>query len=215
MTATAISPPFPPPGPPELRLEPGESATLRLVRAEDGAAPDLATRVALTDHGERLEIRFDCDDPAPWATLRERDAPLWEEEVVEVFLAPGGATPLRYFELEVNPLGALFDAVVDSPHGDRREWKVDRSWSCADLAWSASLRDDGSGWSARLALPWNALASRSTDRALDVWRANFYRIDRPLRSRDARSEFSAWSPTLATPADFHRPARFGFLRRRL
>ena len=38
---------------------------------------------------------------------------------------------------------------------------------------------------------------------------NFYRIDRP---RDgSKAEFSCWSPTLETPANFHLPARFGLL----
>jgi len=43
---------------------------------------------------------------------------------------------------------------------------------------------------------------------LFLWRGNLYRIERP---RDGEPEFSAWSPTLTRPADFHQPARFGTL----
>ena len=43
------------------------------------------------------------------------------------------------------------------------------------------------------------------------WRANFYRVDRGAPS-GAGDEFSAWSPILKQPADFHETERFGVLR---
>ena len=196
---------------PRIRLVRGAAVTIeRLSRAEDGAAPALATRVELLDDGWNLHVRFDCDDPEPWSTLTARDAPLWQEEVVELFVAPGAETPRRYAELELNPAGALFDALVDSPHGDRNGMRVDRDWSCAGLVTEARLRADGSGWSARFVLPWRALAGDAEPALASIWRANFFRIDRP---RNAPAEFSAWSPTGIRPADFHRPARFGILER--
>lgn len=194
---------------PELRLAPGVPVAIdALVRAEDGGRPALATRVELVDDGAALHVRFDCDDPEPWSSLVARDAPLWQEEVVELFVAAGAATPTRYFEFEVNPAGALFDAAVVSPHGDRREMRVDPGWNCAGLEWSAELRDDRSGWRARLVVPWRSLDPN--DRRERIWRANFFRIDRP---RGASPEFSAWSPTGVRPADFHRPIAFGILAR--
>ena len=67
----------------------------------------------------------------------------------------------------------------------------------------ASTRRDGR-WSATLRIP---LASLHPGPLPPRWRANFYRID-----RGAEDEFSAWSPTLADPPDFHVPERFGVLR---
>jgi len=196
---------------PRIRLLKGVASTIeRLSRAEDGGAPALATRVELLDDGENLDVRFDCDDPEPWSTLTARDAPLWQEEVVELFVAPGAETPRRYVELELNPAGALFDAVVDSPRGDRNGMHVDLDWSCAGLETKVLSRPDGSGWSARFVVPWRALAGHADLARATTWRANFFRIDRP---RDAPAEFSAWSPTGVRPADFHRPARFGILER--
>ncbi|MEZ4835614.1 MAG: hypothetical protein R2873_27085 [Caldilineaceae bacterium] len=59
-------------------------------------------------------------------------------------------------------------------------------------------------------LPWMAIAPAREKPA--VWRANFYRIERPREGRSVHpTEFSCWSPTLTEPADFHRPARFGIL----
>lgn len=38
------------------------------------------------------------------------------------------------------------------------------------------------------------------------WRGNFYRIDVP---QGGNKEYSCWSPTMASPACFHKPLYFG------
>lgn len=193
---------------PALRLERGVPLALPpLVRASDGAPPARATRVTLLDDGEQLHVDFDCDDPDPWATLAQRDGPLWQEEVVEVFLAPGRATPNRYFEFELNPLGTLFDARVECPNGDRRGLAVDSGWDCAGLAARVAIDRPAARWRAGLAIPWRGLAAGAR---VAEWRLNVYRVERP---RPGDAEYSAWSPTRVAPADFHRPARFGYLTR--
>lgn len=73
-----------------------------------------------------LLVRFDCVDLEPWATLAGRDEPLWQEEVVELFLAAGEADPATYVELEVNPLGALFDGLIANPGLERARSR--RTW---------------------------------------------------------------------------------------
>jgi len=197
------------PAPPRLALHPGESARLDLLDAVTGARPRRATRVELHDDGGHLVARFTAESPEPRATLTARDAPLWREEVVELFVAGGRATPQRYAEFEVNPLGALFDALVDSPHGDRTGMRVDPAWDCRGLTVAARIDRDALCWHAELALPWREIPGFAP--GLREYRLNCYRIDRPHDG--AAAEYSAWSPTLAAPADFHRPARFGHLLR--
>lgn len=194
--------------PPAVDLAPGRPLALELVRAVDGRRPRRATTVELEASSELLVVRFDAESPDPWATIRERDGRLWEEEVVELFVAPGAGTPRRYFEIEINPLGTLFEAVVDSPAGDRRGMTVDRSWNCAGLAAAVEIDREARRWRTRLELPWRALAADGA--APQVLRMNLFRVERP---RDgAPPEHSAWSPTFVDPADFHRPARFGVVR---
>jgi hypothetical protein len=151
-------------------------------------------------------VRFDCVDPHVWATHTLRDAPLWEEETVELFLAPGAETPVTYFEFEVNPLGTVFDAVVRNPRGDRRDMEVDASWDCPGLGAGAKVDRRSGAWAAWLSIPWGSLVEQGP--VPREWRANLYRIERP---RGEPAEFSCWSPTETDPADFHRPARFGRL----
>lgn len=161
------------------------------------------TRLAWDDR--HLHIEMHCEDEDAWGTLVERDAPLWQEEVVEVFLAAGGSDAKMYYEFEVSPLGALFDARVSSPHGTREEMVVERDWNCENILWSVSKQPFRQDWIARLAIPWRGLGLSRAPREL---RANFFRVERP---RNGVDELSGWSPTETDPPDFHRPEKFGFL----
>ena len=172
---------------------------LRLVDARNGAAPRLATAVRLGVRGGALLVRFDGRDRGVVATLTGRDDPLWKEDVFEVFLTPRDP-PTVYYEFEVNPLGALFDARIQSPDGRRQTMKADVSWNCPGF--SARVRRRKDRWSAVFTIPLAPLGGGETA----AWRANFYRID-----RGDTDEYSAWSPTGAGPPDFHLPGRFGYL----
>jgi hypothetical protein len=170
------------------------------VNTQTGAPPALATAVRVGLRDGALVVRFDCRDEGTVATLRGRDEPLWTEDVCEVFLSPFDP-PSVYFEFEVNPLGALFDARVESPDLARRTMRVDAKWNLPGF--SIRTRERPRRWSALLNIP---LAPLAPDGIPRIWRANFFRVD-----RGATDEYTAWSPTFETSPDFHAPARFGFL----
>jgi hypothetical protein len=176
-----------------------------LVRSDGGGPPSQATTARLCHTRRSLYVRFECDDADIWGTYTKRDDPLWREEAVEVFLAEGEADPAEYHEFEVSPNGVLFDALVRNPTSRREDLVADTRWDCPGLRWCARVRREEARWLAALAIPWSGIGASGAPR---VCRANLYRIDRP-RAGDA--EFSAWSPTFARPADFHRPSRFGRL----
>ena len=208
-------------------------AARRLADCRDGGRTSLATSLRLGRREDRLVVRFDCRHRGVVATLREDNADLWTEDVVEAFLAFDDP-PTRYLELEVNPLGAKFSAAVDSPNLSREGTTV-RRFPFADFRADVTLREGL--WSARLSIPLDLAGpvagldplsrsltlgpsvttsrnegvreSRPTPpaRSADAtFRANFFRIDR------TSGEFSALFPTLADPADFHRPRSFGRFR---
>lgn len=175
-------------------------------RLASGAGPAAQqTRARLCYDEAALHIQFECDDADIWGTLTRHDDPIYDEEVAEVFISPGPATPTRYYEIEISPNNVLFDGRIHNPTGLRADLELDLGWDppIAHRAW----RDDANNrWGALLALPWADLAPGRHPPA--VWRANFFRIERP---RGADPEFSCWSPTFTDPADFHRPAFFGTL----
>ncbi len=187
-------------------------ALSRFVLAGGGGPAVQQTRLRVCWDAEVLYVRFDCEDRDAWGTFERRDDPLYEEEAVEVFLAPGAEDPKSYFEFEVSPRGTVFDAVIHNPTSERRDMTADPSWSCPGLRWAAGPGRERQDWWAALAIPWQGLLSPG-EALPPVWRANFYRIERPRTPApaDTEAEFSAWSPTLTQPADFHKPARFGLL----
>jgi len=164
-----------------------------------GEPPLQATWIKSAWNEEELRLLFCIEDTQVWATLSERDALLYNEEVVEVFLAPSGDLA-TYFEIEVNPLNAVLDLSLARKQGEEG-WKKDFQWRCEGLR--TAVRKGPAGWVAELSIPFAALGASPQGKP---WRANFYRIDRPS---GAPWELSAWSPTGAPT--FHVPERFGAL----
>jgi alpha-galactosidase len=188
---------------------PASATPVRLRRAVDGAPPRLATRVAAWFDAHYLTLLFSAADDHLEANLLAHDAPLYEQDVVEVFFAPEELT--RYFELEVSPRGTVFDARVVSPDGNRTTMQVDRGWNCEGLIAAVRVVTESNGAMSvdtLLRVPFASIG-RSTPHDGERWRANFFRVDRHPRHGD---EFSAWQPTMRIPADFHVPAAFGTLR---
>lgn len=178
--------------------------------AGDSAAPRQETTARLQATAEHLIVGFTCADTDAWGSLRGRDAPVYTEECVEVFIAPGSGDPRDYFEFELSPLGTFFDAKLRNPDGRRETLSADTSWNAPGAAWTARIDRDQARWTAEIRLPWADLGHADPARLPPAWRLNLCRVDRP---RDGSPpEYSCWSPTLATPPNFHLPARFGTLR---
>jgi hypothetical protein len=176
------------------------SAPLTFLENVSGMVPQQATTIRVRHDGEALHVGFVCVDAEPWATITQRDGPLWEEEVVEVFIDPVGDREC-YFEVEVNPLGTIVDLVL---RRNRSGYARDFTWDCQGLATDVHRIMDG--WSVEMKIPFAALSGEAP-RHGSAWRANFTRIDRPP---NGERELSAWVPTRLPT--FHAPERFGTLR---
>jgi cellulose/xylan binding protein with CBM9 domain/transferase family hexapeptide repeat protein len=180
--------------------------------ADGSGAPRFPTEARLCWDETHLYVAFSCQDSDIWGTYTQRDEPLFDEEVVEIFLCPTGNLQ-HYFEFEVSPRNTVFDAKVFSPEGDRRMMLVDREWNAPGLktavrvAGTLGRRDDHDiGWIVEMAIPFADLGLAGPPQPNEQWRMNLYRIE-----RGEVEEFSAWSPTLKSPPDYHVPARFGTL----
>ena len=182
---------------------PATSPIVSLLRVTDGAAPRLATSVGLYYDESALNLVYRAQDDEVVATYLEHDQPLWEEDVVEVFLAPDDRP--AYYEIEVNPLGTTFDARIESPEGVRATMKADLSWTCQGMF--AAIRRQDMLVETIVRIPFASLG-HTMPRTGDRWRVNFFRVDRSLEHGD---EYSAWQPTLKTPPDFHVVSAFGSL----
>lgn len=157
-----------------------------------------------------LYISFVCYTRRITATLTQHDGDLWREDVAEIFLDPEGKGK-NYFEIEINPLNAIYDArIEDWPHGSRGA-ALDKSkpaYDSKDMR-SAVVRNgpDEIGlmvWTVEAAIPFAEMtgAAHVPPASGDRWRMNLYRVDR------ASGDDIAWSPTGGWA---HVPDRFGWL----
>jgi hypothetical protein len=161
-----------------------------------GRPPVWGTEVRVGWHQEELLVLFLCQDPDPQATFTKRDDPIWEEDVVEVFIDPFGDLDC-YFEFEVNPLNTVLDLFARRVRSGLRK---DLAWDCHGLRTAAGRL--AYGWVAGLSIPFHSLGEYNRSQ----WRINFCRIERP---KNQPRELSAWSPTFS--GTFHLPERFGTL----
>jgi hypothetical protein len=178
-----------------------EVASVELSEATKGTPPQQRTWVRVGWSAVEWRILFECEDRDPWATLTERDAPLFQEETVEVFFDPIGDFE-GYYEIETNPLGAMLDIVFRK---SRSGYKGDWAWNCEGLR--VAVKRTERGWNAELAVPFASVAE--VPGVGSRWRGNFCRIDRPARDGSIPRELSAWSPPMRE--SFHAPERFGVI----
>jgi len=151
--------------------------------------PGAAAQVLLLHSAGQLYVGFRLDEPNVDKIRRkvtQFDGPAYQDDSVEMFLAPKGGS--RWYQFIVGAGGALADS-------------KDRS-----RAWNSGARHAVSvgknGWSVELAVPFSALGVMGMPR---VWRGNFYRN----RRTGMRGESNAWSPPMRN--DYDVPERFGRL----
>ena len=147
------------------------------------------------------------------ATFTNRDSNFWDEEVVEFFVAPKELK--RYFELQWNPLGGVYDSIVQNQINEKgvsTNYIGDTSFTAKGMTSAVKIKatvgnssDKDEFWQVEVMIPFAALG-QSPPRPNVVWRANFYRFN---REKDRPVELLSWSPTRVP--DFHQPSRFGYL----
>ncbi len=181
------------------------AAATPLVFSTDWAGQDTKTpttvRALWSPKG--LYLLFELDNASTFTdTARPIDTErvdLYEENCVELFLAPDPAHRDRYFEIELGPFGHFFDILVDRKAKPR-----------ADQAWSAGLRigtrrDDAKHRAiieVAIESP-DVLAALTASASLPL---GLYRME----GKDKRLYLAAF-PTRTPKPSFHVPEAFGSL----
>jgi hypothetical protein len=172
-----------------------------------------ATEVRLWYDDIALHLGWVCTDRDIQATLTNRDSMFWNEEVVEFFVTPDKLE--QYFELQWNPLGGVFDAIIHNqlaPDGVSQKFTGD--WSYTAKGMRSAVHVDGTvgnsadvdrRWTVEVTVPFSDLGL-GAPKPGTVWRGNFYRFSRGANNPEQQL---AWSPTRLP--GFHQPSRFGYL----
>jgi len=189
-----------------VRLEP-------FFRSNDGEPEREHTELWLWYDDNALYLGWTCHDVDIQATFTNRDSKFWEEEVVECFITAKDLN--RYFELQWNPLGGVFDAIITNDldgRGVSKNFQGDWSYTATGMKSAVKLmgtannsNDRDKLWQVEVMLPFSDLG-QACPKPHDVWRANFYRFN---RTKGQPVEELSWSPTRLP--GFHQPSRFGYL----
>lgn len=171
------------------------------------------TSVRIWYDDSALYLGWTCNDTDIQATLTARDSQLWDEEVVEFFVAPKRLD--RYFELQWNPVGGVFDAKIKNKinrSGFSKKIIGDPKFTAKGMSSAVQVRGSVNKsnskdkmWQVEVAIPFAAL-NEGTPKPKAIWRANLYRYS---RTKGLPLELLSWSPTLMP--GFHEPTRFGYL----
>ncbi len=155
----------------------------------------LWTKNGLYGLWELMNAGINADATRPVAEERTK---LYEEDCVEMFLAPKSSQSSHYFEVELGPLGHFFDIDVD-----RAAHKEDTAWSSGVTV--KTTHDE----TARTATIEAVFAAKELTAALVPGarlRLGLYRIE-----GKAPRTYLAWSPPRTKSPNFHVPSAFGTL----
>jgi len=172
-------------------------ARLEYQTTDSSAVPNLSTPVRVLWSDKYLYLGYEC----PYTKLstftptqKEERMGLWDNDVVEAFIASDPEVVKRYTEFEWAPTGESLDLKLDLP--------------AKDFAWTANaesavkIDENAHVWRVEVRIPLTALCE-TMPKAGTRWRLNLYRHDREHKG------FLAFSPTLNRT--FHTPERFGWL----
>jgi hypothetical protein len=163
-----------------------------------------ATDVHLMWDDENLYVAMRAEDDYLMSQYQEHDDELWHEDAFEIFLDTKGDGK-RYYELQVNPAGVVFDSFLPSYRKNQNEWT---SQMVVQVQREGELNEENghdTGWTAEMAIPFSALYEEDgvPPKPGDRWRVNFFRVDKT----EKKNRYSAWSPPLR--GDFHALDKFG------
>jgi hypothetical protein len=167
-----------------------------------GSFPRQRTSVKLMWNENFLYAAFKCDDTFINASMREFNDPLYNEEVVEIFIDDDHDMK-SYIEIEVNPLNAILHYFILNDL--KRDLKTYARLE-NDIISAVRHVAEQNLICFEIAIPMSEFptAPNIPPKTGDRWLINMYRIDRPSSGND---EYSAWSPT--GKLNFHVPERFG------
>jgi hypothetical protein len=176
----------------------GSMNPVTLVDVVTGGQAKGTTQVKTCWDASTLYVRFECREDYAVSDFSNRDDPLYEQDVVEIFIDEEGAGH-RYFELELSPNNVIFDAIIEN---DKGNITIHLDWDAEGLVTGVQL--DGEIRFYELRLPFVNFQHAPDEGT--TWRVNFYRINEDIQGK---RHYQAWSSTGAV--NYHIPSCFGTL----
>lgn len=164
-----------------------------------GGAPTLKTVVSACYTEDKVCFRIECETDKPLVANYEGEyVPVWNGDVVEVFVSPY-ADEHWYYELDVAPNGSNFYARIYNPN-DLEGYA--RGIEASSLV--ARTHVEKGVWIVEMEIPFALLVKEEdVSRAKELpWRGNVYRYD------CGNDEYLSLVPTKKELISFHVPSAF-------
>jgi uncharacterized lipoprotein YddW (UPF0748 family) len=193
--------------------------------------PSLRTRIKMLWDNNYLYVAAELCEPDVWATIRQRDAVIFQDNDFEIFLDPDG-NGQNYYEIEVNAFGTVWDLLLTKAYKDLG--KAITSWDLKGL--KTGIRINGSlndpskpdtSWTLEMAFPLCEMmqGKKPENRPAEgvQWRLNFSRVEwktevsgsfykkltDPATGKNLPEQNWVWSPM--GEISMHIPERWGRL----
>ena len=194
----------------------------------EGKPATYATRSKLLWDDTYVYLYVECEEPNVWATLKEHDSSIFQENALEVFIDPDDDNR-NYIEFQINAQNTVWDLIMDLPYrnGGRSlsDWDIKGLQKAVHI--DGTLNNPGDtdrGWSVELAFPIRAIMGgrRGAITPGGYWRMNISRVQRETEvvdgqyqrktnaeGRPLNPEYWVWSPVGAV--NLHMPERMGYI----
>ncbi len=172
------------------------------------------TQAKLLYDDNNLYVIFCVCDHYVKAVAQETQGPVWEDSCVEFFFSPQNASPLPYFNLEINCGGTALMHYNRVPRQDvspLETTEVERIEIASALPKIVNPEiDTATTWTIEYRMPLAILTkfpSYTHPRPAVTWHANFFKCG----DKTSNPHWLTWSPITNDTLDFHQPQFFGTL----
>lgn len=186
------------------------------------------TRCKMLWDDEFLYLYAQLEEQDIWASLKNHDASVFQDNAFEMFIDPTGDSH-NYFEFQINAYSTVWDLFMPKPY--RNGGRSLSSWDIKGLKKAIYLNgtlnkpgDKDISWSIELAIPFNSLKMnrKGTPDEGTIWRMNFSHVQwdvdvkdgKYVRKRDSTAKlfpehYTVWSPQGII--NLHYPERWGYV----
>lgn len=177
---------------------------------DTGRPPNQGTRVKVAWDDSHLYLAYVADDSEVISTEGGQDSPLYNtDDIFEFFIDPDG-DGLNYLEVGVNSMGVYYDYIIKCNGEGCGGWEDDKDFDLPGLQTSGGSLNTHQGYVMEVKIPFSAMnlirdGGFDTPVSGDIWRINFFRVDKSLSGTD----FLSWNPHGSF--GFHQPSQFGLM----
>jgi hypothetical protein len=167
------------------------------------------TRARLLWDDVNLYIAYEVEDTDIVAQFTERDAWVYRDDTVEIFLNVRPSQTVAYYAIEANVRGAMMDYFCADARFYIKKLQMEGVKLAVQIDGTLNQREDQDrGWSVELAIPWENFSDMAkVPQAGTVFTANLNRWDGVEPNR----RLSVWADSRLNWPHPHAPAQFGDL----